>query len=203
MIPPHMWHLRVRSAPYFQNCISGFQALFSCSDSQNRFCKIPCTLQYGGANLPFSPLPSTFLAAIALLTVREFSQEQQWLTFKGGACELCLVTQDDVISSLEVRVFESKRVCVIILCWGYISCSLQFHLWCDCLYVDSVSHSPVSLSVRHLSVTLQHCAWLRDRNCDQGGQTVTINYTRAEAAITLALMPVTRYSLLKILGNGS
>lgn len=90
------------------------------------------------------------------------------------------------VSHPVVRVWE--RVCLSSLCWGYISCSLHFHLWCDC---QNASRSPVSLSVRHLPVILQHCARLRDGNSDQEGQTVTINYTRAVAAITLPLMPVT------------
>lgn len=156
MIPPHMWHLRVRSAPYFQNCISGFQALFSCSDSQNRFCKIPCTLQYGGANLPFSPLPSTFLAAIALLTVREFSQEQQWLTFKGGACELCLVTQDDVSRCVCLRASASvSSFCAEVT--SLARCSFI----CDVI-VCTLTASPTRLLVSLSAICLSHCSTALD-----------------------------------------
>lgn len=85
------------------------------------------------------------------------------------------------------------------------SCSEVTYLVC-CTFLYDLTVMLMASPTR-LSVSPSATAALRSiqmyRNCDQGGQTVTINYTRSVAAITSALMPVTRFPLPRILCSGS
>ncbi len=121
--------------------------------------------------------------------------------FWGRGRASCLVTRDDVISPLEaviqlcvwLRASEHHSVLRLHLSLTAVSSWMWLSVHWQCLPLAHQSLRPPSV-----------CRTALERQkIDQGGQTVTRNYTHAEAAITLALMPVTQYSLLKILGNGS
>ncbi len=148
--------------------------LFSISDIQNRFCKIPCTLQFEGPKLIFSSLPLHGLPSLADCA-RVFSG-QQWLILREGACELsgdaggCHFPSRS--SHPVVRVVESERASFCAEVTSLAHCSFIWDVFVCTLTVSPTR--PISLSVRHLSVPLRS----RDRKLIKGGQTVTRNYTQ-------------------------
>lgn len=188
-----------RIFPHFQNCIWGCQALFAFAD---RFCKIPCILQFGGPKLFFSPLPLHFSGCHRFADcVRVFSGRTVTHFWGRGVragwwrrmMSSPLSTQSSSCACLRAGASVSSFCTEVtsLACCTFI---------CD-VTVSTLTACPTRLSVLHLSVILQHCARLRDRDNDQGGQSVTINSTHAVAAITFTLMPVTWYPLPKILGK--
>ncbi len=143
--------------------------LFSISDIQNRFCKIPCTLQFEGPKLLFSSLPLHWLPSLCWLC-ESFLRNNSDSLLREGACELsgdagwCHFPSRS--SHPVVRMVESERASFCAEVTSLAHCSFIWDV-----FVCTLTVSPTRPSVSPSAICLSHCAretenWSRGTNCD-------------------------------------
>lgn len=166
MIPPYICVIWGRDRPpTFRTAFQGFRPCSRFLTAKTGSVKFPALCNLKVQNSLSLLSPSTFLAAIALLTVREFSQEQQWLTFEGGGVRAVwwcrMMSFPSWGSHPVVRVVESERASFCAEVTSLARCSF---IWDVIVCTLTVSPTRPSVSVRHLSVAL--CS--RDRKLIKG-----------------------------------